>query len=92
LRKIQADHYIISVESVPRPLRLRHDLPNKETGFSAYQMVFGRERPLAGLPIPITQNHPDSEDFISGMEVIDLFVLHNLKLELQKEEGNSKKV
>jgi len=72
-------------------LRLRHDLPNKETGFSAYQMVFGRERPLAGLPIPISQNHSDAEDFISGMEVMDLFVLHKLKLELEREEEKFKK-
>jgi len=49
-------------------------------------MVFGRERPLAGLPIPISQHHSDAEDFINGMEVVDLFVLHILKLELQKEE------
>jgi len=49
-------------------------------------MVFGRERPLAGLQIPISQNHSDAEDFISGMEVMDLFVLHNFKLELQKAE------
>jgi len=48
--------------------------------------VFGRERPLAGLPIPISQNHSDAEDFNNGMEVMDLFVLHNLELELQKEE------
>jgi len=74
------------VESLPRVLRLRHDLPNKETGFSAYQMLFGRERPLAGLPTPISQIHSDAEDFISGMELMYLFVLHNLKMELQKED------
>jgi len=52
-------------------------------------MVFGRERPLAGLPIPISQNHSDAEDFISGMEVMDLFVLHNLEIESQKKDENS---
>jgi len=48
--------------------------------------VFGRERPLAVLLIPISQNHSDAEDFISGMGFIEICVLHNLKMELQKEE------
>jgi len=56
---------------------------------SAYQMGFGRERPLAGLPISITQNHSDAEDLISGIEVMDLSVLHNLNLEFQERRENS---
>jgi len=51
------------------------------------QMVFKKQRPLAGLQIPISQGHSDAENFISGMEVMDLFVLHNLKLESQKKGG-----
>jgi len=90
LRNLQADHDINLVESLPRVLHLRHDLPNKETGFSAYQIVIGRERPLEGLPIHISQNHSDAEGFISDMEVMDFFVLHNLKLALQKEEEKFK--
>jgi len=50
-------------------------------------MVFEREWPLAGLPVPISQNHSDAEDFISVMEVVYFFVLHNLRMELQKGEG-----
>jgi len=53
--------------------------------------VFGRERLLAGLQIPISQNHSNGEDLLSGMEVMDFFEIHNLKWELQKEEENINK-
>jgi len=52
LRKIQQDHNIKWLESLPRRLRSRHYLPDKETGSSAYQIVLGRQRALEGWSTP----------------------------------------
>ena len=68
LRKLQADHEINWVESLPRVLRLRHDLPDPHTGFSPYNLVFGRERPLGGLPYTAVRASPDAEEFLDGVE------------------------
>ena len=71
---------------MPRVLRLRHDLPNPENGFSPYQLVFGRERPLGGLPQSIPRANPDAEEFLEGIKAIDDFALEILRKELQKQE------
>jgi hypothetical protein len=86
LRKVQADHEVPWVESLPRILRLRHDLPDPETGLSPYQLVFGRERPLGGLPRSLPRAHPSAEEFLDGVEIIDQFALKVLREELQKAE------
>ena len=49
LRKLHASEGINWVEALPRALRLHHDLVG-EAGLSPYQILFGRERNLAGLP------------------------------------------
>ena len=84
LRKLHADHEINWVEALPRVLRLRHDLPNPENGFSPYQLVFGRERPLGGLPQSIPRANPDAEEFLDGIKAIDDVALEILRKELQK--------
>ena len=86
LRKLQADHEINWVESLPRVLRLRHDLPDPHTGFSPYNLVFGRERPLGGLPYTAVRASPDAEEFLDGVEKIDAWALQALRQELKKQE------
>jgi len=44
---------------------------------------------FGGFAISHFQTHSDGEDSIGGMGVMDIFVLHNLKLELQEQEGKS---
>ena len=89
LHKLQADHEINWVESLPRVLRLRHDLPDPLIGFSPYQLTFGRERPLSGLPYSLPRMSPDAENFIDGITAIDAWALKLLREELQKEERNA---
>ena len=84
LRKLQADHEINWVEGLPRALRLRHDLPNPETGLSPYQLVFGRERPVGGLPYSIPRSNPDAQEFFDGIELIDRWALDILRKELHR--------
>ena len=49
LRKMNTDGTVNWVEALPRVLRIYHDTPG-ESGISPYQIVFGRERHLAGAP------------------------------------------
>jgi len=94
VRKIQASHYINWLEILPRDLRQSHDLSNTDTGFAAYQMLFEIKRPLRGLPIFISQNHAETEtetdakDVFGGIEVMDLFVLHNLNMDCKRRTEN----
>ncbi len=86
LRKLQADHEINWVEGLPRVLRLRHDLPDPLLGISPYQMVFGRERPLAGLPYSLPRRSPDADELCDGIAQIDEWALQKLRAELAREE------
>jgi hypothetical protein len=49
-------------------------------------MVFGRERPLAGLPIPIEVRCPSADMFIEHMAELDKHISKVLNEELQKQE------
>ena len=86
LRKLQADHEINWVEGLPRVLRLMHDLPDPETGVSPYQLVFGRERSLGGLPYLITRSHPEAEEFFDGIAKLDEFALKFLQKSVYQQE------
>ena len=94
LRKLQADHEVNWVESLPRVLRLRHDLPDPEIGLSPYQLVFGRERPMGGLPYSLPRAHTEAEEFLDGMEQIDKFAPGILRksLEAQEQTANRKRL
>ncbi|EPS66700.1 hypothetical protein M569_08075, partial [Genlisea aurea] len=87
LRKLEADHEINWVEALPRALRLRHDLPDPETGWSPYQLVFGRERPLGGLPRSVPKPHPDAEELADGLVHIDRWAWEHLRAEHKKIEA-----
>ena len=67
-------------------MRLRHDLPNPEIGLSPYQLLFGRERHLGGLPYSIPRANLDAEEFLDGVQKIDE-LLGILRKKLQEEEA-----
>ena len=52
---------------MPRALRAIHDAPG-ESGFSPYELVFGRHRPLANLPYTPEREAEEAKDFFSKME------------------------
>ncbi len=86
LRKLNADRQINWVEALPRALRIRHDLPDPRTGLSPYQLVFGRERPLAGLPYSTAQENADALEYLDHREKLDKAVAETIREELRKEE------
>ena len=70
LRKLNAEGPISWVEALPRVLRLYHDTPG-ESGVSPYQIVFGRERPLAGVPYEPLRECDSAQAFFDRMEEVD---------------------
>ena len=58
IRKIQIQEKIPWVESLPYIVDRIHDTPG-ETGFYPFQILFGRDRPLASIPY---SPHKDCED------------------------------
>ena len=74
LRKLLIDKDISWVEALPRAIRLLHDTPDPVTHYSPYEIVFGRERALAGLPWSPVRVCPEAEVFFERMAEIDRLV------------------
>jgi len=66
LRKLDLEDNVNWVEALPRALRIIHDRVG-EGGLSPHQIMFGRDRNLAGLPYdPIRVCEDADESFYSG--------------------------
>jgi hypothetical protein len=70
LRKLHAGGEVNWVEALPRALRLHHDKAGI-TGYSPYQIVFGRERNLPGLPYSTPLECMEAQDFLEHMGEMD---------------------
>jgi hypothetical protein len=65
------------VTLLPKALRHLHDAPG-ESGYSPYEIVFGRHRPLQGLPRDPPREAEDATDFLDRMQNITLKVAEKL--------------
>ena len=70
LRKIHTDMHVNWVEALPRVLRIHNDTPN-DTGFSPYQILFGRDRNEANIPYEAPNECEGAKAFFSRMEKLD---------------------
>ena len=70
MRKLQIDTKMTWVELLPQVLDRLHDTPG-EGGLSPYQILFGRNRPLGGLPYQPPHVCEDSVDFFHRMQSVD---------------------
>jgi hypothetical protein len=78
LRKIHVGRSSFTwVDALPAALRYIHDQPGS-SGLSPYEILFGRERPLANLPFQPSRESPDAVDFMEHMAVIDKWVSQSL--------------
>ena len=84
LRKLNAKERINWVEALPRVLRMYHDMVG-ESGLSPFQIVFGRERNLAGVPYEIPRECEGAEVFFARMGEVDKTVAKVLNEAHQKE-------
>jgi hypothetical protein len=69
VRKLLIDADINWVEALPRTTRILHDTPDAITGLAPYEVVFGRERALAGLPWGPEKKCPEAADFFDRMKI-----------------------
>ena len=70
LRKLYVESRINWVEALPRVLDKIHDTMG-EGGYSPYEILFGRERPLANLPYEPEHECEDALDFFKRQDRID---------------------
>ena len=68
LRKVVWDFELSGVEVLPRVLRIHHDTLDPTTGLSPYQILFGRDRILGGLPWSVARECEEATDFLSAMK------------------------
>ena len=67
LRKIHASKAFSWVDALPRATRWVNDAPGP-SGLSPYQLVFGRPRPMCGIPRPIPAGAERAASFFSRLE------------------------
>jgi hypothetical protein len=78
LRKIRTQSTTFTwVEALPSVLRHIHDQPGV-SGFSPYEILFGRQRSLAGLPYTPSRESVDALQFFSNQAAIDAYVSREL--------------
>ena len=70
LRKMHAEHKVNWVEALPQVIDRIHDVKG-ESGLSPYHILFGRERPLAGIPYTPPRECEDAQQFFHRMSEID---------------------
>ena len=77
LRKLQAEEGICWVPSLQRAVRMLHDVPGP-SGLSPYQILYGRDRPYAGVPYEPPRAWPDAVAFFEQQKAVDSQVAHAL--------------
>ena len=84
LRKLVQGPGFNWVEALPRALRIHHDTVDPQLGMTPYQAVFGRDRPLGGLPWPVERESLEAKDFFDHMEELDRLLADKLNAAHEK--------
>jgi len=89
LQKLQVSERINWVEALPQVIDRIHDVKG-ENGYSPYEILFGRPRPLAGIPYESPKECEDAQNFFHRMKEIDHKVAEilNHKHEIQAKRVN----
>jgi len=77
MRKLMTQDHVNWVEVLPCVLDRLHDVVG-ESGFSPYEILFGRQRPIGNLPFTPTSMCEDAQTFFSRMREMDQRVAKNL--------------
>ncbi len=78
MRKVCVEDHINWVEELPYILRVYRDAPG-ESGVSSFELVFGRERILAGTPTDLDRNCEDARQFCDRVESLVTKTLQKLQ-------------
>jgi hypothetical protein len=70
LRKLMVEDRVNWVEALPMVIDRLHDVVG-ENGYSPYEIVFGRFRPIGNLPYPSQVSCQDAEEFFERASILD---------------------
>ena len=93
LKKLKVDKKsdkVTWVELLPQLLDRLHDTPGI-SGYSPYEILFGRERPIAGMPYQPSRENEDAKNFIERQRKIDTEIAEILNTKHQKDFEASNK-
>lgn len=87
LRKLYNADGINWVEALPKTLDCIHDMRGP-LGYSPYEILFGRERPLTGMPYPAPRYAEDAHEFFERMknlddEIAQKWRVHHAKMQMK---------
>ena len=85
LRKLNAEEGINWVEALPRALSYLHDMPG-ESGYSPYQVMFGRERTISTLQYTPDRFSLEAQEYFDHVEEVDRLVAAHLDAIHQKAQ------
>lgn len=85
LRALLVDQNISWVQALPRALRIIHDSPDPHTGLSPYEIMFGRPRNTAHLPLEAKHTCYDAEELCQNMHELDQKIAKLLNERHEKE-------
>ena len=68
LRRLFLDGEVNWVEALPRALRIHHDTLDPTIGMTPYEAIFGRARPVGGLPWEVEIECEEAKEFFQRME------------------------
>ena len=91
MRRLWVELGINWVEALPRVLRVYHDTRG-ESGYSPFQIVFGRERFVAGAPLPVERECEGATQFMDRMEWLDKEVSKRLTQQLESRVNRANAV
>ena len=80
LQKLHLGGEVNWVQALPRALRIFHDT-HGPGGLSPYNILFGRDRNVQGIPYTPQRFSEDARDFFQRMETLDTLLAHSLNEE-----------
>ena len=83
LQKIHMEHGWNWVQALPRALKVHHDMVGP-TGLSPYQVMFGRDRLVQGIPYLPHRVAEDAQEYFHRMEALDQHLSHVLQTQHDK--------
>ena len=84
MRTLVLDHGQTWVEVLPRASRIHHDTVDPIMGMTPYQAMFGRERPLGGLPGDLEKECPEATEFFEHMAETDRAIAKKMETAHEK--------
>ena len=83
-RKVHVETGMDWFDSLPQVVDRIHDAPG-ESGYTPYQIVFGRDRPLGMIPYTPPKISEDAEDFVKRIQEVEQVVADRLNQKHRKQ-------